>query len=54
MNRIINCTCYLADLVAFAEFDTVYREVFANPTPLNKRPKPPSQRHWNRNRRHRR
>jgi 2-iminobutanoate/2-iminopropanoate deaminase len=51
MDHIVKCTCYLADLGAFAEFDTVYREVFADPRSSKTNGVGPSQKHWNRNRR---
>jgi 2-iminobutanoate/2-iminopropanoate deaminase len=33
MEHIVKCTCYLADVGAFAEFDVAYREFFADPLP---------------------
>lgn len=33
MNAVIKCTCYLADIGTFPEFDAAYREIFAEPWP---------------------
>jgi 2-iminobutanoate/2-iminopropanoate deaminase len=33
LDHVVKCTCYLADIATFAEFNAGYREFFADPLP---------------------
>lgn len=33
MDHVVRCTCYLADIKYFSEFDTAYRSAFSEPLP---------------------